>query len=174
MAAGSVTLGGNLSVAVGPLGRNGEAIGSLSTSGKLAAMYSYSKTRGLFGGISLEGSVIVERQDANAQAYHSDDITVKTLLSGAIPPPDWALPLIRALEQCTGLPGGRKWIEDRPRTLSDDPTGSSQGRGRSGSAGDGYIFGGLASPGSAGSRGHSSSGVLSKKKKGSGSFPPGS
>ena len=39
MAAGSVTLGGNLSIAVGPLGRNGEALGSLNTSGKMAAMF---------------------------------------------------------------------------------------------------------------------------------------
>jgi len=38
MAAGSLTLGGNLSIALGPLGRNGEALGSLNTSGKLAAM----------------------------------------------------------------------------------------------------------------------------------------
>lgn len=49
MSAGSLTLGGNLSVAVGPLGRNGEVTGSLNTKGKLAAMYSYSKTKGLFG-----------------------------------------------------------------------------------------------------------------------------
>ena len=40
MAAGSLTLGGNLSIALGPLGRNGEAIGSVSTGGKVAAMYS--------------------------------------------------------------------------------------------------------------------------------------
>ncbi len=38
MAAGSLTIGGNLSVAVGPLGRNGEALGSLNTKGKVAAM----------------------------------------------------------------------------------------------------------------------------------------
>jgi len=31
-------LGGNLSIALGPLGRNGEAIGSVNTSGKVAAM----------------------------------------------------------------------------------------------------------------------------------------
>jgi len=42
MAAGSLTLGGNMSIALGPLGRNGEASGSLSTSGKVAAMYSSS------------------------------------------------------------------------------------------------------------------------------------
>ena len=38
VSAGSLTLGGNLSVALGPLGRNGEALGSLNTSGKLAAI----------------------------------------------------------------------------------------------------------------------------------------
>ncbi|KAH7875623.1 uncharacterized protein C8R40DRAFT_181664 [Lentinula edodes] len=92
MAAGSLTLGGNASIAVGPLGRNGEASGSLNSSGKVAAMYSYSKTRGLFGGISVEGSVIVERQDANIQAYENDSVTAKLLLSG--------------------MPGNRPWIDD--------------------------------------------------------------
>ena len=38
MTAGSLTLGGNLSIALGPLGRNGEALGSLSAGGRLAAM----------------------------------------------------------------------------------------------------------------------------------------
>ncbi|KAI1797964.1 hypothetical protein LXA43DRAFT_1088118 [Ganoderma leucocontextum] len=120
MAAGSLTLGGNLSVAVGPLGRNGEAIGSLSTSGKVAAMYSYSKTRGLFGGVSIEGSVIVERQDANTQAYRTD-VTAKQLLSGAIPPPEWASPFIKTLESCTGLPGGRRWVQELQNNHPNDP-----------------------------------------------------
>lgn len=94
MSAGSVTLGGNLSVAVGPLGRNAEGVrrrpqctdsrqrepqtGSLNTKGKVAAMYSYSRTKGLFGGVSIEGSIIVERQDANAKAY-GQDVTAKQL-----------------------------------------------------------------------------------------------
>ena len=39
MAAGSLTLGGNMSVAVGPLGRNGEAATALNTKCKLAAMF---------------------------------------------------------------------------------------------------------------------------------------
>ena len=129
MAAGSLTLGGNLSVAVGPLGRNGEAIGSLSTSGKIAAMYSYSKTRGLFGGISIEGSVIMERQDANSQAYRAD-VTAKQLLSGAIPPPEWASSLIKTLESCTGLPGGRRWVQEFQDHHPTDP----------------YMFGGVESP----------------------------
>ena len=48
MAHGSLTLGGNLSIALGPLGRNGEALGSLNTSGKLAAMLDLSIFRPSF------------------------------------------------------------------------------------------------------------------------------
>lgn len=40
MAGGSAQLGGNMSVAVGPLGRNAEGTGALNTKGQLAAMYS--------------------------------------------------------------------------------------------------------------------------------------
>lgn len=47
MSAGSLSLGGNMSLAIGPLGRNGEASGTLNTKGKVAAMYSYSKTKGV-------------------------------------------------------------------------------------------------------------------------------
>lgn len=122
MAAGSMTLGGNLSVAVGPLGRNAEGSGTLSSKGKTAALYSYSKTKGLFGGVSIEGSVIVERQDANRQAYGAD-LTAKQILSGAIDPPQWADELIEVLKAHIGMPGGRAWIDDHPDELgrySDD------------------------------------------------------
>ena len=51
-----MTLGSSLSVAMGPLGRNAAAD---ATVGNLAAVFSYSKSRGVFAGISLEGSVIV-------------------------------------------------------------------------------------------------------------------
>lgn len=122
MAAGSMTLGGNLSVAVGPLGRNAEGSGTLSSKGKTAALYSYSKTKGLFGGLSIEGSVIVERQDANRQAY-GQDLTAKQILSGAIDPPHWADELIEVLKAHIGMPGGRPWIDDHPDELgrySDD------------------------------------------------------
>ncbi|KAK2461696.1 hypothetical protein APHAL10511_006159 [Amanita phalloides] len=119
MAAGSLSLGGNLSIALGPLGRNGEASGSVNTSGKVAAMYSYSKTRGLFGGISLEGSVIVERQDANHRAYESP-VTVKLLLGGMVDPPPWSASLINTLDSCTGIPRYNKWVDDAPRPFTDE------------------------------------------------------
>lgn len=59
-------------------GRNAEGTGSLNSKGKAAMMYSYSRTRGLFGGVSIEGSVIVERSDANSKAY-GRNVTAKQL-----------------------------------------------------------------------------------------------
>lgn len=130
-----------MSVAVGPLGRNGELSGSVNTKGKLAAMYSYSKTKGLFGGLSIEGSVILERQDANCTAYGEEHVTSKMLLTGVVPPPPWASSLIETLERSTGDIKG--WIqegdEDVPspaRALSPDggPAEYAFGGGVSGSA----------------------------------------
>ena len=59
---GNVTLGGNISVAAGPIGRNVEGDVTVKS---VSAVYTYSKTRGLFAGISLEGSALIERKDTN-------------------------------------------------------------------------------------------------------------
>jgi SH3 domain-containing YSC84-like protein 1 len=59
--------------------------------------------------------VIVERQDANAQAYLSN-VSAKQILSGTVSPPDWAQPFIRTLESCTIAPGGRAWVPDDQRS----------------------------------------------------------
>ena len=65
-------------------------------------------------GISVEGSVIVERQDANTLAYQSE-ASVKSLLSGAVSRPDWAQPLYQTLDTCTKFRGGQhEWIDDSP------------------------------------------------------------
>ena len=91
----SVTLGGNVSLAAGPVGRNAEAAGAASLKG-VAGVFSYSKTKGLFAGVSLEGSAIIERRDANEKLYNGK-ITAKQLLEGGIRPPPAADPLMRVL-----------------------------------------------------------------------------
>jgi lipid-binding SYLF domain-containing protein len=48
----NVTLGGNLSISAGPLGRAAEAGVGLQS-----AIYSYSRSQGFFAGVSLEGTV---------------------------------------------------------------------------------------------------------------------
>lgn len=92
---GNVTLGGNISVAAGPLGRSAEASGAVA---HLAAVYSYSKSKGLFAGVSIEGSVILERKDANSKFY-GRPVRAKELLSGKIPPPGQASVLYQALNR---------------------------------------------------------------------------
>jgi lipid-binding SYLF domain-containing protein len=75
---GNVTLGGNLSVSAGPYGRNCEA----SLSREMSPIYCYSKSKGLFGGISIEGSVLIERKDTNSRYYCKSHITAHEILSG--------------------------------------------------------------------------------------------
>ena len=101
-------------------------------------------------GISVEGSVIAERQDANSIAYHSD-VSVKSLLGGAVPRPEWAQPLYQTLDSCTKFRGGqREWIDDSPAQEQE------------------YAFTGVSNPG-----GEQQPRTLQKKKKsGPPPFPP--
>ncbi len=92
---GSLTLGGSLSVAVGPVGRTAE--GSLVL--PPAAIYSYSKSKGAFAGISLEGTVIIERSRANADFY-GRPVCPSELLSGQVARPKSADSLYRELNRC--------------------------------------------------------------------------
>ena len=93
--AASLTLGGNVSIAAGPVGRNAEAAGAASLKG-VAGVFAYSKTKGLFAGVSLEGSVLIERRDANEKMYNGK-ITARQLLDGSVRPPPVADPLMRIL-----------------------------------------------------------------------------
>ena len=73
----SFTLGGDVSVTAGPLGRSSTA----STDGKLEAeVYSYSRSKGLFAGISLGGSVIAINEDANS-AFYGENESAKTIFA---------------------------------------------------------------------------------------------
>ena len=93
--AGSLTLGGNVSLAAGPVGRNAEAAGAASLK-SVAGIFSYSKTKGLFAGVSLEGSGIIERRDANEKLYGTR-YTAQQLLTGSVAPPPQAGPLMNVL-----------------------------------------------------------------------------
>ena len=87
----NVTLGGDISVAAGPIGRHAEAAIT-----PVAAVYTYSRSQGLFAGISLEGTVIATRNDANA-AYYGRPVTAREILSGKVAPPPGAKRLLQVL-----------------------------------------------------------------------------
>jgi SH3 domain-containing YSC84-like protein 1 len=87
----NVTLGGDISVAAGPIGRHAEAAIT-----PVAAVYTYSRSQGLFAGVSLEGTVIGTRNDANA-AYYGRPVTAGEILSGKVAPPPRAKRLLQVL-----------------------------------------------------------------------------
>jgi SH3 domain-containing YSC84-like protein 1 len=90
---GNISLGADLSVTAGPVGRDVSA-DVLPT----AAVYSYSRSQGLFAGVSLEGTVIASRDDANAQ-YYGRKVTPAQILSGQVKVPKGAASLSRALSK---------------------------------------------------------------------------
>jgi hypothetical protein len=116
---GNVTLGGGLSVAAGPYGRTGEVS---ATAKNMAAIYSYSKSKGLFAGISIEGSVILERKDANEKFYRRT-VTAKELLSGSVSAPPLANELLAALAQYQASPpnGTANQVDSPSSTTSSKP-----------------------------------------------------
>uniref|UniRef100_A0A8C5KED2 SH3 domain-containing YSC84-like protein 1 n=1 Tax=Jaculus jaculus TaxID=51337 RepID=A0A8C5KED2_JACJA len=96
---GNLTLGGNFTVAVGPLGRNLEGNVALRSS---AAVFTYCKSRGLFAGISLEGSCLIERKETNRKFY-CQDIRAYDILFGDVPRPAQAEDLYEILDSFTEM-----------------------------------------------------------------------
>lgn len=96
---GNVTIGGNVSATAGPIGTGGSVQASLAHP---APMFSYSKSKGLFAGLSLEGTALLERKDANKDFYGSA-IPARDILGGRVPPPEVASRLYEIIEAAEGL-----------------------------------------------------------------------
>ncbi|KAJ7600865.1 hypothetical protein C8J56DRAFT_911486 [Mycena floridula] len=96
---GNMTIGGNVSASAGPIGTGGSVQASLAHP---APMFSYSKSKGLFAGISLEGTALIERKDANRDFYGSP-VPAKDILGGRVPPPEVASRLYEIIEAAEGL-----------------------------------------------------------------------
>lgn len=78
-----VKLGADASVAAGPVGRHADA----STDWKLRAeVLTYSRTRGLFAGISLNGAVLTQHRD-DTRDFYGRMIPFRSILLGKIPSP---------------------------------------------------------------------------------------
>jgi len=89
------SLGGDAAVAAGPVGRTGSASTDLRMR---AEILSYSRTRGLFAGLSLEGSVVKQDRDGNENVYGTRIDPKKLLVEGAYPVPPVARGLVDLLE----------------------------------------------------------------------------
>jgi lipid-binding SYLF domain-containing protein len=89
------TLGGDAAVAAGPVGRTGSADTDLRMR---AEILSYSRTRGLFAGLSLEGTVVKQDKDANENVYGQPVDPKRLLVEGAYPMPPAARGFVELLE----------------------------------------------------------------------------
>ena len=79
---GKFTLGADAAVSAGPVGRNAEAATDVQLKSEI---YSYSRSRGLFAGVALDGSVLDIDKDANAAYYGKDGITATDIFDGRAP-----------------------------------------------------------------------------------------
>ncbi len=91
-----VKLGGDASIAAGPVGRDAAA----NTDAYMRAeILSYSRTRGLFAGISLEGSTLRPDDDANADVYGHKFTARQIVIDGEAPIPPSGRLLVSVLEK---------------------------------------------------------------------------
>jgi lipid-binding SYLF domain-containing protein len=78
IADGKLTLGAGASVAAGPVGRQAEA-----AAGANAEVFAYSRSRGLFIGVALDGTAISIDTKSNRSFYGSHDVVPSEIMSGA-------------------------------------------------------------------------------------------
>lgn len=76
--ASKFTLGADASVAAGPVGRDAQASTDLQLKG---GIFSYSRSRGVFAGVKVEGTGISQNREGNKALYKSD-VTAKEILKG--------------------------------------------------------------------------------------------
>jgi len=95
-------LGGDASVAAGPVGRSAAAGTDLKLS---AEILSYSRSKGIFAGISLDGAV-VQADKSGDQAMYGADVDRHEIVDGKVAIPAAARDLIRELHAYTGRTSG--------------------------------------------------------------------
>jgi lipid-binding SYLF domain-containing protein len=117
IAGGKITLGADASVATGPVGRQGSAATDMTFNSEI---YSYARTRGLFGGIALDGSVIRIDRPSNASFYRKAGISASEIMAGQAPSaPPTAQRFLERLAQAT-----RTSVRGSPAPQADIPAQS--------------------------------------------------
>jgi len=113
---GSLNLGADIGVALGPLGRAVEGNVGAAAGTVGAPIYTYSLSKGLYAGVSLDGKMIVTRHKVN-ERFYGKRVTGRELLDGQIATPPAAQPLYDAITRCHVYATGRNRVK-RPGALS--------------------------------------------------------
>src|ERR1700716_3150193 len=96
-----VKLGADASVAAGPKGRDAQAATDVTFR---AEMLSYSRSRGAFAGVSLEGSTLRPDDDANRRLYGKDMSAARIISESKVEAPPAAHDLIATLQRVSPHP----------------------------------------------------------------------
>jgi hypothetical protein len=117
--------------------RSGSADFHIAETGQMAPAFSYSHSRGLFAGLSLDGSLVMTRSEVN-HCFYGRPVTAAELLGGQVPPPRAAAPLYDALEAAqAALPdvhhagrsageGNRRASLSAPKSSASEPTAAAE------------------------------------------------
>jgi len=100
---GKITLGVDASAAAGPVGRQASASTDASFS---AEVYSYSRARGLFAGMALDGAVLRIDGKADSNFYGKPDVEASDILSGAVTSPSESVQRFLRAVLVSTQPGG--------------------------------------------------------------------
>ena len=105
-------VGADASAAAGPVGRQGEA----STDWKMKAeVLTYSRARGVFAGISLQGATLRQDLDDNAVIY-GKKLSNQEIVEGGVATPKSAQPLISLLTKYSSAKSGSRIAQDQDET----------------------------------------------------------
>ncbi|KAI8655134.1 Ysc84 domain-containing protein [Fusarium keratoplasticum] len=97
-----LSLGAEGSIAVGPLGTGGSVEATVTKTAR--PVWSYMKSRGLWAGVQIDGTIIVSRGDANSAFYNERGITARKILTEDVAWPMSAKPLFEVLRAIEGRP----------------------------------------------------------------------
>jgi lipid-binding SYLF domain-containing protein len=92
------TVGADASVAAGPVGRSASA---QTDATMMAEILAWSRARGVFAGVSLQGSTLRDDDGENRELY-GRDVTNREVVTGTMAPPAAAADLMAALEKAAG------------------------------------------------------------------------
>lgn len=109
---GKFTIGGGVSAAAGPVGRQAEA----ATDAQLRAeIFSYSRARGLFAGVAVDGSVMQVDAMANAAYYNNAAAGQMSTM------PTSAVQLLQEITKHTGVPAAEEKLQQLPSGAAAGP-----------------------------------------------------
>ncbi len=124
-------IGADASAAAGPVGRHAEA----ATDWKMRAeLLTYSRARGLFAGISLNGAVVKQDKD-DTRTFYGRMVSFRSILTGAVAPPTGSEPFLKAAAKYAGnTPVKTSATEVKPATAgaASMPSNASAAAGASG------------------------------------------